>query len=276
MRRVGVTGIGIVACIGNNKEEVVRSLREGRSGIGFVPEMQALGYRCQVAGLVKGLTTTGIDKRTLQTTSHLARYALVAAQEALTDAHLTTETLPQARVGVVLGTGAGSANAAARAERRLLTDKSPARLGATGVVKIMNSTAALNLAAWLGIEGRSYSVSSACATGADNIGHGFELIRHGVLDLCICGGAEEHGIGNSWGFFDAMSGMPADFNERPAVACRPYDRDRQGMVLAEGAGVLVLESLEHADRRGARVYGEVLGYGSSNDGNNILTFPVYR
>jgi 3-oxoacyl-[acyl-carrier-protein] synthase-1 len=270
MRRVGVTGLGIVACIGNNKVEAVQALQEGRSGIGFVPEMKALGYRCQVAGLVKGLPTPGIDKRILQTMSHLARFAAVATQEALVDAQIKTEALQQQRVGIILGTGGGSASIAARAERQLLMDKRPTRLGAVGVVKIMNSTAALNLAAWLGIKGRSYSVSSACATGADNIGHGFELIRYGVLDLCICGGADESGIEHFWGFADALNAMPVDYNDRPAAACRPYDRDRQGMVLSEGAGVVILEALEHAEQRGARVYAEVIGYGSANDGGNMF------
>jgi 3-oxoacyl-[acyl-carrier-protein] synthase I len=270
MRRVGVTGLGIVACIGNNKKEVVQSLQEGRSGISFVPEMKALGYRCQVAGLVKGLLTPGIDKRSLRTMSPLARFAAVAAQEALTDAQLTAEALRQDRVGVVIGTGAGSATVAARAEHQLLKDKNPARLGATGIVKIMNSTAALNLAAWLGIRGRSYSVSSACATGTDNIGHGYELIRHEVLDLCICGGADEIGIEHLCGFGDALNAMPVDYNDRPTAACRPYDRDRQGMVLSEGAGVVILESLEHAEGRGAPVYAELIGYGSANDGGNMF------
>jgi 3-oxoacyl-[acyl-carrier-protein] synthase I len=270
MRRVVVTGMGIIACTGNNKEEVIRSLRECRSGISFVPEMKALGYRCQVAGLVKGLTTTGIHKRSLQTMANPARYAALAAQEALADAQIERETLHHTRVGVIFGTGAGGTNDAARAEHRLRAYKNPSQLGAMGVVKIMNSTAALNLAAWLGIKGRCYSVSSACATGADNIGHGFELIRHGVLDLCICGGADESGIENFYGFGDALNAMPVDYNDRPAAACRPYDRDRQGMVLSEGAGVILLEALEHAERRSARVYAEVIGYGSANDGGNMF------
>lgn len=270
MRRVVVTGIGIVSSIGNNKAEVVRSLREGISGVEFIPEMKELGYRCQVAGVVKGLKMHGIGKRPLQTMSDVARYAAVATLEALEDAGVETEALKRNRVGVVLGTGGGGINEAARAETWLLRYKSPARLGATGVVKIMNSTAALNLAAWLGIKGRCYSVSSACATGADSIGHGFELVRHDLLDLVICGGAEECGIRNFWGFTDAVNGSPVNFNDRPAKACRPFDRDRQGMVLSEGAGVLILEDLEHAERRGARIYAEILAYASSNDGDNMF------
>jgi 3-oxoacyl-[acyl-carrier-protein] synthase-1 len=134
----------------------------------------------------------------------------------------------------------------------------------------MSATAALNIAAWLGIKGRCYAVSSACATGTDCIGVGCELIRHHLLDLCICGGSEQHGIANAWAFFDATNGMPMHFNDRPQQACRPYDRDRQGMVLSEGAGILALEALEHAEHRGARIYAEILGYGSANDGDNMF------
>jgi 3-oxoacyl-[acyl-carrier-protein] synthase-1 len=202
--------------------------------------------------------------------SDLSRYAAVATLEALRDAQIEPQALRQAQVGVTIGTGGGGANEAARAENWLLVRKSPARLGATGVAKIMNSTAALNVAAWLGIKGRCYSVSSACATGADNIGHGFDLIRCGVLDLCICGGADESGITNFCGFGDALNAMPVNYNDRPAAACRPYDRDRQGMVLSEGAGIIVLEALEHAQQRGVPIYAEVVGYGSANDGNNMF------
>jgi 3-oxoacyl-[acyl-carrier-protein] synthase I len=270
MRRVVVTGMGIVSSIGNNTQQVLSALHKESSGIQFVPEMKELGYRCQVAGLVKRLPTEGIAKRPLQTMSNVARYAAAAALEALQDAKIDPKELKSKRAGVVVGPALGGVNEAALAGTRLMSHKSPSRLGATGVVKIMNSTAALNLAAWLGTKGRCYAVASACATGADNIGHAFELIRYGLVDLCLCGGTEEHGIGNSWGFFDATNSMPTDFNERPEAACRPYERDRQGMVLSEGAGVLTLEEFEHAERRGARMYAEVLGYGSANDGDNMF------
>jgi 3-oxoacyl-[acyl-carrier-protein] synthase I len=270
MRRVVVSGLGIVSSIGNNKEEVLHSLREGCSGIDSVAELRELGYRCHVAGTVKGLKTGRISKRPLQTMPDVARYAAVATLEALEDAKIEPEALKSSRVGVVLGTGAGGINEAARAETWLLSHKNPARLGATGVVKIMNSTAALNMAAWLGIQGRCYSVSSACATGADSIGHGFELIRHGLLDLCICGAAEERAIRSLWAFGDALLASPSDFNDQPARACRPYDRDRRGLVVSEGAGVVVLESLERAESRGIGIYGEILAYASANDGGDMF------
>jgi 3-oxoacyl-[acyl-carrier-protein] synthase-1 len=270
MRRVVVTGMGIVSAIGNNTREVLNALRQGRSGIAFIPAMREFGYRCQVAGLVKEWQPLGIAERTLQTMSNRARYAASAALEALEDAQLTPDELHGGRVGISLGTGLGSANEAVRAELGLISWRSPTRLGATGVAKMVGASSAANLAAWLGVKGRCYAVSSACATGVDNIGHGFELIRHDLLDLCLCGGDEEQGIANAWGFFDATNGMPTDFNGRPHQACRPYDRYRQGMVLSEGAGVLILEALEHAERRGVRAYAEVIGYGSANDGDNMF------
>jgi 3-oxoacyl-[acyl-carrier-protein] synthase-1 len=270
MRRVVVTGMGIVSCLGNDKAEVWRSLVAGTSGVRVVPEMKELGYKYPVAGMVTGLTTEAIGKKSLQTMSEAARYAAVATLEALRDARLPSEMLRTPRAGVVVGTGGGGTNDAATAEALLLANKSPARIGATAIVRIMNSTAALNLAAWLGVKGRSYSVSSACSTGTDSIGHGFELIRHGILDLCVCGGAEGPGWRHGWAFGDASGVMPSDLDDHPGRACRPYDRDRRGMVPSEGAGILLLESLEHAERRGAPVVAEVLGYGSANDGESMF------
>lgn len=270
MRRVVVTGMGIVSSIGNSQQEVLRSLREGCSGIVFIPQMKELGYHCQVAGRVQNVGTPGLGKRVQNTMSQVARYAAIAAHAALMDAGLEITTLCRERVGIVVGTGAGGVNEAAWSGAWLVSHKSPYRLGATGPAKMMNSTAALNLAVWLGVQGRCYSVTSACATGADSIGHGFELVRHGLLDVCICGGAEEAGIEDFWAFSDALNAMPVDFNDRPTLACRPYDVDRQGMVLSEGAGVLTLEAFEHARRRGARIYAEVVAYASANDGASMF------
>jgi 3-oxoacyl-[acyl-carrier-protein] synthase I len=270
MRRVAVTGMGIVSCLGNDTAAVWRSLREGRSGVRAVPEMKALGYKHPVAGLVRDLSTEGIGKRPLQTMSEPARYAAVATLEALRDARVPPEVLRSTRAGVVVGTGAGGANDASAAEALLLSHKSPARIGASAIVRIMNSTASLNLAAWLGTKGRCYSVSSACATGTDSIGHGFELIRQGILDLCICGGAEGSGWRHGWAFGDASGVMPSEMDDHPEQACRPYDRDRQGMVASEGAGILLLESFEEAERRGAPILAEVIGYGSANDGESMF------
>lgn len=270
MRRVAITGMGIVSCLGNNKAEVWRSLSEGISGVRVVPEMKELGYKHPVAGLVKGLSTVEVGKKPLQTMSEPAKYAAVATLEALHDAQLPLQMLRGARAGVVVGTAAGGANDASSAEAMLLFHTSPARIGATAIVRAINSTAALNLAAWLGVKGRCYSVSSACATGTDSIGHGFELVRHGILDVCISGGAEAAAGGHFWAFLAASGVMPPDLDEHPERACRPYDRDRQGMVPSEGAGILVLEPLEEAERRGAPIVAEVIGYGSASDGESMF------
>ena len=269
MTRVAVTGMGIVSCLGNDKTEVWRSLKAGISGVRIVPEMRELGYRHPVAGLVRGLSVEGISKKALQTMSATARYAAVAALEALEDARLPLEMLRSTRAGVVVGSGGGDPNEAAAAENTLLAHKSPARIGAAAVVRMMNSTAALNLAAWLGVKGRCYSVSTACTTGTDSIGHGFELIRLGILDLCICGGAEAPAVRHGWAPHGASGVMPPDMDEHPERACRPYDVDRQGMVPSDGAGVLVLESLEVAERRGAPIVAEVIGYGTANNGESM-------
>jgi 3-oxoacyl-[acyl-carrier-protein] synthase-1 len=236
MKRVVVTGMGIVSSIGNSKEEVICALRESRSGVCFVPEMRELGLRCQVAGRVAGLESkmAKIGKRPLQNMSDSARYAAVATLEALDDAKLERGMLRSDSVGIVVGGSFGGINEAAKTERMLLQYKSPSRLGITGIVKLMRSTASGNLAAWLGVQGRAYSICSSSASGTDNIGHAYELIAHGALDLCICGAAEESCWKQVGGFFDNWRGVPFSWNEQPERACRPYDRDRDGTVFSEG------------------------------------------
>jgi 3-oxoacyl-[acyl-carrier-protein] synthase I len=270
MRRVVVTGVGVVSPIGNNKKEVVHALRGSLSGIEFIPEMKDLGYHCQVAGFIKNLYIHGLRKRQLRTMSDVAKFAAMAAQEALDDAKIETDALQHTRSGIVLGSGVGGISEVSRIETCLRSHKSPTHLGAAGIVKMMNSTAAINLAAWLGVRGRCYSVSSACATGTDSIGHGFELIQHDLLDICVCGASEEKAIKNICAFGDAVLATSAGFNDRPDKACRPYDQSRQGTVISEGSGVLVLEALEHAERREAEIYAEIISYGSANDGAGMF------
>jgi 3-oxoacyl-[acyl-carrier-protein] synthase I len=272
MRRVGVTGMGIVSSIGNSTGEVLQSLWGSQSGISYLPEMRELGLRCQVAGLVKGLEAkiVKIGKRPLQTMSDGARYAAVATQEALEQAKVDGEMLRSDRVGIVVGGSFGGINEVGRAERLLLQHKSPSRLGLTGTVKIMRSTASGNLSAWLGVQGRAYSICSSSCSGADNIGHAYELIGRGTLDLCICGGSEESSWKQIGGFFDNWKGVPFSWNDQPEKACRPYDRDREGTVFSEGAGILILEAFEHAERRGVTPCAEVVGYGVANDGSRMF------
>jgi 3-oxoacyl-[acyl-carrier-protein] synthase-1 len=270
MNRVVATGLGIVSSIGNNAKEVITSLREGRSGIVFMPEMQELGFRCCVYGPVKGWDPSKLRKRAKLTMSAAAQFAAGAALEALRDAGLEANDLQNERIGVIVGTAFGGINEAVRAEQLLVTRKSPSRAGATGVVKIINSTAAGNLATYLGVQGRTCSISSGCSTGLNSIGHAYELIKYGLQDVCICGATEEDCWKQVGVSCDNGLGMPRAWNDRPTQACRPYDRDHQGLVMSAGAGIVILETLEHAQRRGTRTYAEIIGYGSTNDGNDMF------
>jgi 3-oxoacyl-[acyl-carrier-protein] synthase-1 len=270
MRRVVVTGLGVVSSIGNSKDEVLSSLQQSRSGVQFIPEMKALGFKCHVGGRVTGLDVTGIGKRALLSMSDVARFAAVAAAEAIDDAKLPREALKSDRVAVVVGTTFGGINEVGKAEELLRKHKNPLRLGATGLFKAMHSTAAGNLAAWLGIQGRAYSLCASFCSGTDAIGHASELVGRGVADVCLCGASEENTLRQIWGCLDNWGGMPSSWNDQPERACRPYDQAREGPVLSEGAGIVVLEAWDHALQRGADPYAEVVGYGSSNDGSDMF------
>jgi len=265
MRRVVATGLGVVSAVGTSKAEVLRSLMENISGIEFMPEMKELGFRCQVAGRVKGLDTARIGKRPLQTMSDVAKYAAMATSEALADARLPLEALHSTTASIVVGTSFGGINELTRAEELLLKYKNPSRLGGTGLVKLMHSTVSGNLATWLGVQGRAYAICSSSSSGLDNIGHAYELISRGVCDLCLCGAAEESTWRHAGIFLDNCGGMPSSWNDLPTKACRPYDRDRAGMVPSEGAGILLLETMEQAERRGIVPYAEIVGYGAATD-----------
>lgn len=270
MNRVVITGLGIVSSIGNGTEAVLDALRTSRSGMVFMPEMQQLGYRCCVYAPVGELDVSGIRRKTLRTMSTCAIYATVATLEALRDAQLSVDDLDVERTGIVAGTCFAGTNEVPLAEEAIAEHGSASPIGALGVVKIMNSTVAAGLAAHLGVQGRVCSISAACATGLYNVGHAYELIKYGVEDVCICGSAEEdtwRQIGLS---ADNGDTMPIDFNDRPRRACRPYDRDRQGFVMSAGAGMFVLEDLDRARRRGAPIYGEIVGYGAANDGDDMF------
>jgi 3-oxoacyl-[acyl-carrier-protein] synthase-1 len=267
---VVITGIGIVCSIGNNKVEVLHSLWESRSGLDFVPEMKQLGLKCCVAGRVKHLDISRLSKRITLNMSPVSQYAAIAALEAIEDAKLPLERLQSFRVGVVVGTTFGGISEVAKAEELFSKYRRPSRLGGTGLVKSQHSTASANVAAWLGVQGRAYSICSSFSSGVDNIGHAYELIARGVMDLCIAGSSEESSWRQVGPFFENWGVMPSSWNQQPQKACRPYDRDREGMVMAEGAGILILEALEEAERRGIRPYAEIVGYGSANDGFDMF------
>lgn len=270
MNRVVVTGLGAVSPIGNNTKEVFDSLQVGRSGIVFMPEMGEAGFKSCVYGPVKGLDTNVVPKKQSQTMSDVAKYGMVAALEALQDAGLAPEALQTERAGIIAGVCGGGVGKITRTERMIEEGISLSRAGANGVVQIMNSTVTANLAALFGVKGRTYSLSSACCTGTDCIGHAYILLKHGQLDLCIGGGAEEDLWKQMGPSFDNTGEMPRSFNDRPTQACRPYDRDREGFALSAGAGMVILETLDHAQKRGAEIYAEIVSYGSTNDGEDMF------
>jgi 3-oxoacyl-[acyl-carrier-protein] synthase-1 len=199
-----------------------------------------------------------------------AQYATGAALEALTHAGLLREALQSDRAGAIVGTAFGGHQDAVRVEQILLERKSPSRAGGTGIVKIMNSTASGNLASFLGIRGRAYSISSAFSSGVDCIGHAFDLIAHNLQDVCLAGAAEEAAWRTAGVSLEAAGALADGFNDRPTAACRPYDRDRRGLVLSEGAAILVLEALDYALARGAQPLAEIVAYAAANDGADIF------
>lgn len=269
-RRVVVTGLGIVSSLGNGVGRVLRSLQDSHSGVVFMPEMKELGYKCCVAAPVEKPDTAGLPRKRLRTMSTAAFYGVAAALEAIADAGLPDDAFQSETAGVVVGTGAGGVSEVPRAEQLLAQGKSCRELGSAGFVRIMNSTATANLAVLLGAKGRTCSLSAACAGGLYNIGHAYELVRHGLCDLCLSGAAEEETWKQVGLSADNGDGMPIDWNDRPEQACRPFDRDRQGFVSSAGAGVVVLESLQRAERRGAKVFAEVVGYGAANDAHDMF------
>lgn len=269
MRRVVVTGIGIVSSIGNDRNEVLNSLRAGRSGIEFSPEYAELGLRSQVHAPLRIDTEALIDRKLRRFMGDAAAYAYIAMRQAIEDAGLTPEQVSQPRAGLVAGSGgASTANVVAAADT--LRQKGIRRVGPYMVPRTMSSTLSACLSTSFGIRGVNYSISSACATSAHCIGNGMELIQLGKQDIVFAGGGEELHWTLSL-LFDAMGALSSKYNETdPARASRAYDADRDGFVISGGGGMLVLEELEHARARGARIYAELVGYGATSDGVDMV------
>ena len=268
MRRVVVTGMGIVSSIGNNTQEVLASLREAKSGISRADKYAELGFRCQVHGAPSLNAEETIDRRALRFLGGGAAWNHVAMEQAIRDAGLEEDEISNERTGIIMGSGGPSTRAIVEAADTART-KSPKRVGPFAVPKAMSSTASATLATWFKIKGVSYSISSACATSNHCIGNAAEVIQSGKQDVIFAGGCEEL----DWTLsvlFDAMGAMSSSFNQIPEKASRAYDVDRDGFVIAGGAGVLVLEELEHAKARGGRIYGEVAGYGATSDGFDMV------
>ncbi len=269
MRRVVVTGMGVVASIGNNTQEALASLREGRSGISRAEPYVELGFRCQVHGAPQLDWETAVPRKAKRFMNAGMGWNYVAMEHAIRDAGLEPSDVSNERTGIIMGSGGPSTTAIVAAADTTRTNKSPKRIGPFEVPKAMCSGPSGVLATAFQVRGTNYSISSACATSAHCIGNATELIQWGKQDVMFAGGCEELDWTLS-GLFDAMGAMSSRFNDTPTRASRAYDKDRDGFVIAGGAGVLVLEERERAKARGARIYGEVVGYGATSDGFDMV------
>ena len=268
MKRVVVTGMGIVSSIGNSTQEVLASLREAKSGISFAEEYAKRGFRCQVEGAPTLDPSEVVDRRAMRFHAGGTAWNHVAMDQAIRDAGLEESDISNERTGIIMGSGGPSTKTVVEAAD-IAREKGPKRVGPFAVPKAMSSTASATLATWFKIKGVNYSISSACSTSAHCIGNAAEQIQLGKQDMMFAGGCEEL----DWTLsvlFDAMGAMSSRFNDRPAGASRAYDKDRDGFVIAGGAGVLVLEELEHAKARGAKIYAELTGYGATSDGYDMV------
>jgi len=268
MRRVVITGMGIVSSIGNNTQEVLASLHEAKSGITRADKYAELGFRSQVQG-APTLDPTGlIDRRAMRFLGEGAAWNHIAMEQAIQDSGLELSDVSNIRTGIIMGSGGPSARTIVEAADITRT-KGPKRVGPFAVPKAMSSTASATLATWFKIKGVNYSISSACATSNHCIGNAYETIQIGKQDIIFAGGCEEL----DWTLsvlFDAMGAMSTKFNATPEKASRAYDKDRDGFVIAGGAGTVVLEELERAKARGAKIYGEIVGYGATSDGFDMV------
>jgi len=268
MRRVVVTGMGIVSSIGNTTQEVLASLREAKSGITRADKYTEMGFRSQVHGAPSLDPSEAVDRRAMRFHGGGTAWNHVAMDQAIRDSGLEPSDIVNPRTGIIMGSGGPSTRALVEAADTARS-KGPKRVGPFAVPKAMSSTASATLATWFKIKGVNYSISSACATSNHCIGNASEIIQLGKQDIIFAGGCEEL----DWTLsvlFDAMGAMSSKYNDTPASASRAYDADRDGFVIAGGAGVLVLEELEHAKARGARIYAEVAGYGATSDGEDMV------
>lgn len=267
-KRVVITGMGIVSCIGNNVEEVLESLKAGRSGITAAPEYTEMGFRSQVYGKPDIDLAASIDKRLFRFMGDGAAYNHLAMEQAIADSGLDESVVSNERTGIVMGSG-GPSTRSQVAAADIAREKGPKRVGPFAVPKCMSSTNSATIATNFKIKGVNYSISSACSTSAHCIGNAAEQIMLGKQDVMFAGGGEEL----DWSLsvlFDAMGAMSSSYNDTPETASRAYDANRDGFVIAGGGGVVVLESLAHAKARGAKIYGEVTGYGATSDGADMV------
>ena len=268
MKRVVITGYGIVSCLGTNREEVTESLRTGHSGIGFQKEYREIGMRSHVAGMVDIDCSQHIERKNLRFMRNAAAYACIAMQQAIADAQLEPDEVSNPRTGIIAGSGGASPSSQVEAAD-ILRQRGLRRIGPYRVPQTMGSTVSACLATAFRIQGINYSISSACATSAHCIGNAMEQIQLGKQDIMFAGGGEEEHWSLSC-LFDAMGALSTGFNDAPERASRPFDTKRDGFVIAGGAGMVVLEPLERAQARGARIYAELVGYGATSDGDDMV------
>jgi 3-oxoacyl-[acyl-carrier-protein] synthase I len=269
MRRVVVTGLGIVSSIGNNAQEVVSSLHDARSGIVAAEDYIRLGFRSQVHGSLKIDLDAVVDRRARRFQGDGAGYCWVAMNQAIADSGLEDTDVSNPRTGLIVGSGGPSTKAIVAAADITRQNSSPKRIGPFAVPKAMSSTVSANLSTWFKTKGVNYSISSGCSTSANCIGNAYEMIQWGKQDIMFAGGGEEL----DWTLselFDAMGAMSSKFNASPESASRAYDINRDGFVISGGGGILVLEELEHAKARGAKIYAEMVGYGATADGADMV------
>ena len=269
MRRVVVTGLGIVSSIGNNAEEVTASLKAGKSGIVASPEMAEHGFRSQIAGTLKIDIKEHVDKRALRFMGDGAAYAHIAMSQAIADAGLSEDQVVNERTGLVAGSGGPSTSAMLTAHQTVLKTGATKRIGPFAVPKCMSSTISANLATAFKIKGINYSITSACSTSLHCIGNAAEQIMMGKQDVMFAGGGEELDWTLSC-LFDAMGAMSSKYNDAPETASRAFDESRDGFVISGGGGIVVLEDLEHALARGAKIYAEVTGFAATSDGHDMV------
>ncbi|MEQ1930131.1 MAG: beta-ketoacyl-ACP synthase I [Parvularculaceae bacterium] len=269
MRRVAITGLGVVSSIGSNVDEVTKALKESRSGVSFSPQFAEMGFRSQVWARPKLDVEERLDRKTRRFMGEGAAWNYIAMQEAIADAGFGPRDIIDPMTGIIMGSGGPSTRTIVEAADKTRETKSTRKILPTLVPKAMSSTASATLATAFEIKGINYSISSACATSVHCIGAGAEQIEMGKQDVVFAGGSEELDwtISN---LFDAMGAMTSKFNDRPEVASRAYDKNRDGFVIAGGAGVVVLEEMSRAKARGATIYGEIVGYGANSDGADMV------
>ncbi|WP_163834506.1 beta-ketoacyl-ACP synthase I [Spartinivicinus ruber] len=268
MKRVVITGLGITSCLGNDKEAVLKSLKEGRSGIKFNPVYKEMGFRSHVAGTVDLDLSEHIDRKRIRFMGKAAAFAYLAMEQAIADAGLSEDQVSNPRTGLIAGSGGASSENIVEAAD-ILREKGIKRVGPYRVPRTMGSTVSACLATPFKIKGINYSITSACATSAHCIGNAVEQIQMGKQDVVFAGGGEEEHWSQT-ALFDAMGALSTKYNDTPEKASRPYDANRDGFVIAGGGGMVVVEELEHALARGAKIYAEIVGYGATSDGYDMV------